>query len=85
MVMCGIGGHALTRFNNRLQQFDTLITVYSGANKFNEDIVALSADDNGSLWFHNADNGLLQYKIKRKQFVPYNMKDGLPSAQYCIH
>jgi ligand-binding sensor domain-containing protein len=75
-----IGGHALTRWSNRLQRFDTLINVYAGANKFNDDIVALSADDNGSLWVHNADNGLLEYKIREKRFVPYGVKDGLPSA-----
>jgi two-component sensor histidine kinase len=75
-----IGGHALTRWSNRLQRFDTVIRVYSGANKFNDDIVALSADSNGSLWMHNADNGLLEFKIREKRFVPYSMQDGLPSA-----
>jgi ligand-binding sensor domain-containing protein/two-component sensor histidine kinase len=75
-----IGGHALTRWNNRLQGFDTVINVYAGANKFNDDIVALSADDDGSLWVHNADNGLLEYKIREKRFVVYGIKDGLPSA-----
>jgi len=75
-----IGGHSLTRFNNRLQLFDTLITVYGGINKFNDDILTLSADDKSSLWLHNAYNGLLEYKIKEKRFVAYTMKDGLPSA-----
>ena len=74
-----IGGHSLTRWNSRLQLFDTLITVYGGANKFNDDILTLSADNNGSLWLHNALNGLLEYKIKQKQFVAFTMKDGLPS------
>ena len=74
-----IGGHSLCRWNNRLQFFDTLITVYGGANKFNDDILTLSADANGSLWMHNAYNGLLEYRIKEKKFVPYTMKGGLPS------
>ena len=56
-----------------------MITVYGGANKYNDDIVAITADANGSLWFHNAHNGLLEYKIKEKKFVAYSMKEGLPS------
>ena len=74
-----IGGHSLARWNNQQQLFDTLITVYGGANKFNDDILILSADANGSLWLHNASNGLLEYRIKEKKFVAYAMKDGLPS------
>jgi len=77
-----ISGHSLTRFNNQLQRFDTLIKVYAGNNKFNNDIVTISADDNGSLWLHNADNGLLEYKIREKRFVPYTMRDGLPFALF---
>ena len=74
-----IGGHSLARWNNRLQDFDTLITVYAGANKFSDDIVALSADADGSLWLHNAGNGLLEYRVAEKRFVAYTMNDGLPS------
>jgi ligand-binding sensor domain-containing protein/two-component sensor histidine kinase len=74
-----IGGHSLARFNTKLQAFDTLLTVYGGANKFNDDILTLSADNNGSLWLHNANNGLLEYRIKEKRFEAYTMKDGLPS------
>lgn len=75
-----IGGHSLARFNNKTQCFDTLITVYGGVNKFNDDIVTLQADGEGSLWLHNADNGLLEYRIAEKRFVAYGMKEGLPST-----
>jgi len=74
-----LSGHSLARWNNRKQEFDTLITVYGGANKYNDDIVAITSDTNGSLWFHNAHNGLLEYQIKEKKFAAYSMKDGLPS------
>jgi ligand-binding sensor domain-containing protein len=74
-----ISGHSLARWNSQKQYFDTLITVYGGANKYNDDIVAIQADDNGSLWMHNTYNGLLQYKIREREFVNYTMKDGLPS------
>lgn len=74
-----IGGHSLARWNSQMQSFDTLINVYGGINKFNDDILTLSTDDNGSLWLHNAYNGLLEYRIKEKKFVAYTMKDGLPS------
>ena len=74
-----IGGHSLARWNNQTQNFDTLITVYGGANKFNDDIVTISADAEGSLWLHNAFNGLLEYRIREKKFVAYSMKDGMPS------
>ncbi len=74
-----IGGHGLTRWNNKKHLFDTLITVYGGVNKFNDDILTLSADANGSLWLHNTENGLLEYRIKEKKFIAYTMNDGLPS------
>lgn len=72
-------GHSLARWNTGKEVFDTLITVYGGVNKFNDDILTLSADSNGSLWLHNAFNGLLEYRIKEKKFVAYTMKEGLPS------
>ncbi len=74
-----LGGHSLARWNTAKQSFDTLITVYGGLNKFNDDILALGADSSGSLWLHNAFNGLLEYRIKEKKFVAYTTKDGLPS------
>ena len=74
-----IGGHSLARWNNKKQIFDTLITVYGGVNKFNDDIGIMRADDSGSLWLHNMYNGLLEYRIKEKKFIAYSMKDGLPS------
>jgi len=72
-----IGGHSLTRWNNSLQDFDTLIKVYGGANRFYDDIIFMRADDNGSLWIHNAHNGLLEYRIREKKFIAYSTKDGL--------
>ena len=76
-----IGGHSLARWNNREQLFDTLITVYGGANKFYDDITTISADANGSLWLHNAYNNLLEYQIKEKRFIAYTTKEGLPSDE----
>lgn len=76
-----ISGHALARWNTRKKNFDTLITVYGGANKFNDDIITIRADNNGSLWMHNVFNGLLEYRIKEKKFIAYSRKDGLPSGQ----
>ena len=74
-----ISGHSLARWNNKTQLFDTLITVYGGDKKYNDDILTISADARGSLWLHNADNSLLEYKIKEKIFIQYTHKDGLPS------
>ncbi|HEY3386335.1 MAG TPA: histidine kinase [Saprospiraceae bacterium] len=74
-----IGGHSLARWNNQTQAFDTLITAYGGANKYNDDIVTFTADKEGSLWIHNASNGLLEYRIKDKKFVAYSIKNGMPS------
>ncbi len=74
-----VSGHSLARWNNKENRFDTLITTYGGEGKFNDDILTIRADENGSLWLHNALNGLLEYRIKEKRFVAYSMKDGLPS------
>lgn len=77
-----IGGHSLARWNHLTQDFDTLISVYAGTNKFKDDILALIADDEGSLWMHNVDNGILEYRIKEKKFYNYSMRDGLPSNSF---
>lgn len=74
-----IGGHSLARWNERKQQFDTVISIYGGANRFEDDIVTMVADHSGSLWLHNAFNGLLEYRIREKKFVSYTTKDGLPA------
>lgn len=74
-----ISGHSLARWNNRENYFDTLMTVYGGDNKYNDDIIVMAADESGSLWLHNAENGLLEYQIRQKKFIPYGIKDGLPS------
>jgi ligand-binding sensor domain-containing protein/anti-sigma regulatory factor (Ser/Thr protein kinase) len=74
-----VGGHSLARFNMRSETFDTLITVYGGQYKFNDNILLLAADDEGSLWMHNSYNGLLEYRIREKEFVSYTTKDGLPA------
>jgi two-component sensor histidine kinase len=73
-----IGGHSLARWSSRNENFDTLISVYGGVNKYNDDIVALTADENGSLWLHNAENGLLEYRIQEKQFNSYARHNGMP-------
>ncbi|MEP6748127.1 MAG: histidine kinase [Bacteroidota bacterium] len=74
-----LSGHSLARWNSRGQFFDTLINVYGGARKFNANIIAIAADDSGSLWLHNEENGLLQYQVKEKKFTAYNTNDGFPS------
>lgn len=74
-----ISGHSLARWNNKENRFDTVIKTYGGAGKFNDDILTIRADDSGSLWLHNALNGLLEYRIKEKRFIAYSMNDGLPS------
>jgi ligand-binding sensor domain-containing protein len=74
-----ISGHSLARFNNQTLAFDTLITSYAGANKYNDDIITIQADKAGSLWLHNSYNGLLEYRIREKRFIAYTMEDGLPA------
>ncbi len=74
-----IGGHSLTRWNNQLGFFDTLITVYAGAKKFNDNILCMSSGEDGTLWIHNEENGLLEYFIREKRFVQYSTRDGLPT------
>ncbi|MEO7445109.1 MAG: histidine kinase [Ferruginibacter sp.] len=76
-----ISGHALTRWNNKSNQFDTLIKVYGGANKYDDDIVTFTADGSGSLWLHNPFNDLVEYKIKERRFVAYTPRDGLPDGE----
>jgi ligand-binding sensor domain-containing protein len=74
-----IGGHALARWNSHKEIFDTLITVYGGTKKYNDNILMMDADSYGSLWLHNIENGLLQYDIHEKKFVQFNKGMGLAS------
>ncbi|MEP6793831.1 MAG: histidine kinase [Saprospiraceae bacterium] len=77
-----IGGHALARWNNTSNQIDTMMDSYSGPLYYNEDIVTMSGDQSGSLWIHNGENGLLQYKIKEKKFTHFGLRDGLPTNNF---
>ncbi len=79
-----IGGHGLARWNNALQIFDTLTTIYGGPNKFNDDILAMAADKKGSLWLYNAENILLEYRIKEKKFYEHGQQEGLPEFVQAI-
>ena len=74
-----IGGHSLARWDHEEMRFDTLIKVYGGSHKYNDDILTMVADKSGSLWLHNAENGLLQYQIANKTYKQFTMKDGLPT------
>ncbi len=74
-----IGGHSLARWNYATQHFDTLMSVYAGPHKFNDNILVLQPDDKGSLWFYNAENALLQYHIKERRYDVYTTEQGLPA------
>ncbi len=76
------GGHSLARWNSRKEIFDTLIKAYGGPNPYNDDILMLTADQRGSLWMHNLENGLLEYRIASAQWVHYGIKDGLPATAF---
>jgi ligand-binding sensor domain-containing protein len=75
-------GHGLARWNSRKQSFDTLMTAYGGPRKFNTNILSITADDAGSLWLHNQQNGLLEYRIAEKHFNYYGPAAGLPSTVF---
>jgi ligand-binding sensor domain-containing protein len=80
-----IAGHGLTRLNTQVQNFDTFLNVYTGSRKYDDNIVVISADSAGNLWFYNPYNGLTQYQIKNQKFAKYGIAEGLPSeAFYCF-
>ena len=72
-------GHSLARWNSETSKFDTLMQTYGGPKKYNDNILNIVADEHGSLWLHNVENGLLEYKIKERKFQHYGMSDGMPS------
>jgi ligand-binding sensor domain-containing protein len=74
-----LAGLALARYNNATKQFDTMMNVYAGPKKFKNDIIAITADKKGSLWLYNAENVLLEYKIKEKRFYEHGADEGLPT------
>ena len=73
-----IAGHGLSRWNNVLQYFDTAMYSYAGPNKFNDDILAITADKKGSLWLFNTENVLLEYKTGENKFYEHSAAEGLP-------
>ncbi len=75
-----IGGHGLSRYNYSTNKFDTLIKVYAGSNKFNDDIVTMAADGNGFLWLQTADNNLIKYDITNKKYKVYNEQVYFPNG-----
>ncbi len=77
-----IYGHGLARWNQALKKFDTLMNVYAGPKRFNDNIVAASAGNDESIWLHNEENGLLRYDGRAKKFNSYGNKDGLPTEVF---
>jgi ligand-binding sensor domain-containing protein len=74
-----IGHKGITRFNYSRQRFDTVITVFAGHRKFEDNVLSLSADKYGNLWIATAQNGLLRYDIKNNSYRHFTVKDGLSS------
>lgn len=78
------GGHGLSRFNTQTQTFDTLMHYFAGANKFEDNILCVSPDPYGSLWFHVVENGLVQYQTEQKKYTIFSMEHGIPSGQILL-
>lgn len=72
-------GHGLARWNLKAQDFDTLITVYSGPNGFDENILMLVPDPSGALWMASPRNGLMQYDVSHKAWAHYGFNDIIAS------
>jgi ligand-binding sensor domain-containing protein len=77
-----IGGHSLARWNSAEERFDTLFSSYGGPNKYTDNILLLQADEAGSLWLHNAENGLLQFRIREKTWTHYGRGEGLATESF---
>lgn len=77
-----MAGHSLARLNTQKQLFDTLISIYAGEKKFNDNILLIKSDPTGSLWIHNEENGLLQYNTRLHQFTHYGREAGLPDINF---
>lgn len=65
------GSRGLTRFNYESMKFDTFMTVLAGYRKHENNIMALSADRQGNLWFSSDGNGLIQYNISSNTYTTY--------------
>jgi putative methionine-R-sulfoxide reductase with GAF domain len=78
-----VSGIGLTRYNYAINTFDTLMLAYGGPNKLSNDIIEITADNNGSLWLQTAENNLIEYKIKQKQYTVYNEANGMPKGYVC--
>ncbi len=73
-----LAGDGLTSYNTKQHKFDTSIYIFAGANKYSRNVLALSADNSGSLWIQTADNDFLEYRIAEKKFIAYNEATGFP-------
>jgi ligand-binding sensor domain-containing protein/putative methionine-R-sulfoxide reductase with GAF domain len=70
-----VAGHGLMRYNYATNSVDTVFTSYAGNNKYDENIIAITADNNGCLWFQNLGNDLLRYNIAQKKYAIFNSTD----------
>ena len=66
-----IGKKGIARFNYSKMQFDTSMHVLAGPQKFQDNILALSADTEGQLWFSTEASGLYSYSMDTKTFTTY--------------
>jgi len=74
-----LAGHGLCRFNLKTRKFDRIHYKYGGMRDFDENIIDISADKHGNLWFYTPDNGMFRYIIQKDSFVHYLSGNGLPS------
>ena len=74
-----MGDYGLTRFNYSKNRFDTFINVFAGDRKFEDNIMGLSADKSGNIWFSTLQNGLLRFNIRKNNYKHYTTADGLSS------
>jgi hypothetical protein len=71
-------GHGVTRLNTTTHKFDIFIDSFPKIKTTRKEVLGLSFDQKGNLYFGLPDNGLIIYDPLNKSFQHFTRTDGLP-------
>ncbi|HKH61950.1 MAG TPA: histidine kinase [Flavitalea sp.] len=73
-----MAGHALARYNTRLDSFDLVLDSFPYIKMPDKQINSIVIDHKNRVWFNSNNNGLAAYDIATGTFRHFTRSDGLP-------
>ncbi len=73
-----IAGHGIVRYNAKLNSFDRQLDSFPYIKMPDKQVTAMLIDQQNTIWFSCANNGLISYNISSRSYRHYTRHNGLP-------